>query len=473
MYPSPRSLSLDSIKMKPPSVPSPCFVAAVVAVVSLVVLAVMQDEEENQRQAEQPMVLARTVLACRRQLEEQAGEQQPARKRMFINWNRARARSCVQEDYWGPTPRFNDRQFERVFRVTRRMADQILNTCAMADAFFTERIDACGKTAICPKVKILVALKLVAYGVSPSAFQDYFQMGLSTAHECLKRFSFVMARDEDNLLLFQRQMTRADAKKASDVHQYHHGVAGQIGSLDCMHVGWRLCPVAWQGQYQGSKGKPTIILEAFADHFLWIWHSSFSHPGSLNDINVWDRSDLLKSFLDGTFSADVDFEFEIGGETFHQVWLMVDGIYPELARFVKTIAEPLTEVAKLYATWQEASRKDIERAFGVLQRKFQILVRDVEQWYVDEIKNIVETCIILHNMMVAERVERSEDERADWYEYMQNEEETEALDPAWEYVERQDAEMALHRRLQDQFYNGPAVNIRDNNYQRQRQLFNL
>ena len=75
--------------------------------------------------------------------------------------------------------------------------------------------------------------------------------------------------------------------------------------------------------------------------------------------------------------------------------------------------------------------------------------------------------------MVAERVERSEDERADWYEYMQNEEETEALDPAWEYVERQDAEMALHRHLQDQFYNGPAVNIRDNNYQPQHQLFNL
>ena len=101
--------------MKPPSVPSPCFIAAVVAVVSLVVLAVMQDEEESQRQAEQPMVLARTVLACRRQLKEQAGEQQPARKRMFINWNWARARSCVQEDYWGPMPRFNDRQFERVF----------------------------------------------------------------------------------------------------------------------------------------------------------------------------------------------------------------------------------------------------------------------------------------------------------------------------------------------------------------------
>ena len=56
---------------------------------------------------------------------------------------------------------------------------------------------------------------------------------------------------------------------------------------------------------------------------------------------------------------------------------------------------------------------------------------------------------------------------------MQNEEETEALDPAWEYVEQQDAEMSLHHCLQDQFYNGPAVNIHDNNYQRLHQLFNL
>jgi len=86
------------------------------------------------------------------------------------------------------------------------------------------------------------------------------------------------------------------------------------------------------------------------------------------------------------------------------VWFLVDGIYPELARFAKTISEPLNNLAKSYASWQEASRKSIERAFGVFGRKFQIAVRKIEQWYVSDIKDIVEACIILHNMIVEERM---------------------------------------------------------------------
>ena len=42
-----------------------------------------------------------------------------------------------------------------------------------------------------------------------------------------------------------------------------------------------------------------------------------------------------------------------------------------------------------------------------------------------------------------------------------------------EYVQRQEAEMRLHRQLQEAFYTGPAINVSDQNYQQQRQLFNL
>jgi hypothetical protein len=81
-----------------------------------------------------------------------------------------------------------------------------------------------------------------------------------------------------------------------------------------------------------------------------------------------------------------------------KVWFLVDGIYPELARFAKTISEPTNKLAKTYASWQEASRKSIERAFGVFGRRFQIVVRKVEQWYISDIKNIVDCCVILHNI---------------------------------------------------------------------------
>ena len=58
----------------------------------------------------------------------------------------------------------------------------------------------------------------------------------------------------------------------------------------------------------------------------------------------------------------------------------VDGIYPDIVRFVKTLSEPLTNLEKAFAAWQEGARKDIERAFGVLQRKFHFLVNSIELW---------------------------------------------------------------------------------------------
>ena len=141
--------------------------------------------------------------------------------------------------------------------------------------------------------------------------------------------------------------------------------------------------------------------------------------------------------------------------------MLVDGIYPEISRFVKTISEPTNKASKRYAKWQESCRKDIERAFGVLQRKFQILCRPIEQWYIEDITNIVRTTIVLHNMMVQHRVERSEAEASDWYEYDgQAEENVEAgFDPESEHVERQLAEYDLNRRLQEAFYHGPAVRL--------------
>ena len=42
----------------------------------------------------------------------------------------------------------------------------------------------------------------------------------------------------------------------------------------------------------------------------------------------------------------------------------------------------------------------MERAFGVLVQRFGILKRPMRNWYLDDIKNIVSSCIILHNMTI-------------------------------------------------------------------------
>jgi hypothetical protein len=62
--------------------------------------------------------------------------------------------------------------------------------------------------------------------------------------------------------------------------------------------------------------------------------------------------------------------FHIDGKTFERLFFLVDGIYPDLARFVKMMSVPTSNRKKQYAKWQEASGKDAERSFGVLQSKF-------------------------------------------------------------------------------------------------------
>nr|XP_043616135.1 uncharacterized protein LOC122588057 [Erigeron canadensis] len=59
--------------------------------------------------------------------------------------------------------------------------------------------------------------------------------------------------------------------------------------------------------------------------------------------------------------------------------------------------DPKTTKFKRY---QEAARKDVERAFRVLQGRWAILKQDVRPHSVNKIKRMMYACVILHNMIV-------------------------------------------------------------------------
>ncbi|XP_010513731.1 PREDICTED: uncharacterized protein LOC104789782 [Camelina sativa] len=101
---------------------------------------------------------------------------------------------------------------------------------------------------------------------------------------------------------------------------------------------------------------------------------------TLNDINVLDRSPVFDDILQG-HAPKVN--YFVNGREYHLAYYLTD--------------DPK---ASLFATYQEAVRKDVERAFGVLQSRFAIvknpdLVHDKET-----IGKIMRACIILHNMIV-------------------------------------------------------------------------
>jgi hypothetical protein len=341
----------------------------------------------------------------------------PRKKRRKSLYNWQLARSNIYLNYYSPVPIFGDQEFTRVFRITRGMADELLNELGNCSAFFREsRHPKTAQLQIDPKAKLLIVLKVLAYGTAPMAFLDFFQMGDKTAHKAIKTFCKCVHRSEYLRSLYLRSMSRADAKRVSAMHEEQYGVAGMVGSIDCMHGFWKNCPMGWRGHYTGKDKKPSLVLEAAADANLFIWHAAFGYPGSLNDINILEQSPLHKSMLDGSYHRDIDFEYSVSNHKFFRLYYLADGIYPECSRFVKTFSEPIGLAKKRYASWQEGARKDIERTFGVLQRKFHVLCRPFEQWKIEDISDIVYTTIILHNWMVTIRVGNGDNEDEDFYE---------------------------------------------------------
>jgi hypothetical protein len=82
------------------------------------------------------------------------------------------------------------------------------------------------------------------------------------------------------------------------------------------------------------------------------------------------------------------------------MYFLADGIYPNWSIFVKTIRHAVMTMEEVFKTSQESTRKDIERAFGVLVKRFHYLKRPLRNWYLKDTKSILDCCIIMHNMIV-------------------------------------------------------------------------
>jgi hypothetical protein len=88
------------------------------------------------------------------------------------------------------------------------------------------------------------------------------------------------------------------------------------------------------------------------------------------------------------------------GHEYTMGYYLADEIYPNWSTFVKTIPRPLGAKRKYFASKQESVRKDVERAFGVLQSRFTIVRGPVRYWDEEMLANILKVCIIMYNMII-------------------------------------------------------------------------
>jgi hypothetical protein len=82
------------------------------------------------------------------------------------------------------------------------------------------------------------------------------------------------------------------------------------------------------------------------------------------------------------------------------IWDIVDGIYPSWPVFVKGVPIPQQEKHRFFSMKQASVRKDVECAFGLLKKRFNILAIPGRSYSQHILDLIMRACIILHNMII-------------------------------------------------------------------------
>ncbi|XP_006397474.2 uncharacterized protein LOC18015395 [Eutrema salsugineum] len=326
--------------------------------------------------------------------EEQQETRRERKKRVFIEREREAGHNNLWNDYFAQDATYPANIFRRRFRMNRPLFLRIVDRLSNEILYFQQRVDATGRSGLSALQKCTAAIRLLAYGTALDTVDEYLRLGATTARKCLEHFV------EGIITLFGDEYLRrptADDLQRLLASGESRGFPGMIGSIDCMHWEWKNYPTAWKRQYSRGTAKPTIVLEAVASYDLWIWHAFFGPPGTLNDLNVLDRSPVFDDIING-HAPQVT--FSVNEREYHLAYYLTDGIYPKWATFVQSIKLPQGPKASCFATTQEGVRKDVERAFGVLQARFAIIRNPALSWDKEKIGKIMKACIILHNMIV-------------------------------------------------------------------------
>ena len=69
-----------------------------------------------------------------------------------------------------------------------------------------------------------------------------------------------------------------------------------------------------------------------------------------------------------------DFPYVVDGAERIGAYFLANGIYPSQSFFVKAFLDPIVPEENYFMKRQESVRKDVEKAFGVLQSRFAIVV---------------------------------------------------------------------------------------------------
>jgi len=347
-----------------------------------------------------------------RQVESDVESAPPARKRRRQwRWKRKLpyTTSMFFRDYHSPLVKILTTSEAKAFRLDYRMpwseVNKLVNLFVDRGWVASQRNPAHQVTRnwwCPPEIKILGVLYWLGEGCTFRTIYNLSGRVLSQFSFCkfAKKFcakmAQVMSKEWIKMPANVEELTRISNVYASK------GFPGACGSVDGVQIGWEGCPFAYRTSFTGKEGYATLGFNVSVTHDMRIVHVVSTFAGRFNDKTKLLHDDYVRRLRDGFYSG---FEYEVfDAEGRRHVvkipYVICDNGYHRWLQMMCPFKTTSIYYLALWSKLLESLRKDVERTFGVMKKRFRILKVPLLFREASFVQDIFVCCAVLHNMLL-------------------------------------------------------------------------
>ena len=285
----------------------------------------------------------------------------------------------IIKDRINPFEFFREEEFTRRFRFSKE------NVIFIVDLIYN---DICPKVnryyAIPPHLQVLISMQFYATGAFQISIGDLVRVHQATVCRVVKRVSVALARKKHRFVNFPIR------ENLNEVMGHFFDIAGipsVLGAIDCTHVKISNPGGEDPVRFVNRKGFYSINCQYTCDANLAFTSVVCRWPGSTHDARIFRESVLSRNLERDTGNGQNGF-------------LLGDAGYPLLPFLMTPVNNVTTPEQRRYNFAHSQTRGTIERAFGILKRRFACMHFGL-RLKLQTVYAVIVAVTVLHNFAIA------------------------------------------------------------------------
>lgn len=245
--------------------------------------------------------------------------------------------------------------------------------------------------------RVLTAINFLATGSYQRSVGQNFLLPVSqsTVSRCVTEFTRAMQRLGSLYIKFPQESEFASIKQRFyDIA----GFPGVVALVDGSHIKIKSPEKDIEHIYYCRKGGHSKNVQFVCGPDLEIYSVNAKFGGTAHDAYIW-RSSQVKNHVEQLYNN--------GSRDF---WILGDSGYPLQPWLMTPVGETDSESKDAYNRAHKKTRHKVECAIGVLKSRFRCLLQERVLCYTPKkCGDIINTCVMLNNIMVRARIEMNEE----------------------------------------------------------------